>query len=67
MPDERGPRYPPWHGDSPGQDCDAFFGGLEKSRRHVMGDKKHYCKSDPSTASRYMLCDCTFVDALHRP
>lgn len=67
MPDERGARFPPWHGDMPGQDCDAFFGGLEKSRRRVMGDKKHYCKSDPSIAKRYVLCDCTFVDALHRP
>ncbi|OQD66665.1 hypothetical protein PENPOL_c004G04721 [Penicillium polonicum] len=42
MPDERGARFPPWHGDMPGQDCDAFFGGLEKNRRRVMDDKKHY-------------------------
>ncbi|KOS41871.1 hypothetical protein ACN38_g7252 [Penicillium nordicum] len=42
MPDERGPRFPPWHGDMPSPDCDAFFGGLEDNRRRVMGDKKHY-------------------------
>ncbi|OQE46325.1 hypothetical protein PENCOP_c001G04652 [Penicillium coprophilum] len=42
MPDERGARFPPWHGDMPGQDCDAFFGGLEKERKRVMGDRKHY-------------------------
>jgi hypothetical protein len=34
-------------GDMPGQDCDAFFGGLERARRRVMGDRKHYCKLDP--------------------
>ncbi|KAJ5208052.1 hypothetical protein N7449_002431 [Penicillium cf. viridicatum] len=42
MSDERGARFPPWHGDMRGQDCDAFFGGMEKNRRRVMGDKKHY-------------------------
>ncbi|KGO76730.1 Acyl-CoA N-acyltransferase [Penicillium italicum] len=42
MPDERGARFPPWHGDMPGQGCDAFFEGLEKERKRVMGDRKHY-------------------------
>ncbi|KAI3144547.1 hypothetical protein CBS147325_5307 [Penicillium roqueforti] len=42
MPDERGDRFPPWHGDMPGQVCDTFFGGLESERKRVMGDRKHY-------------------------
>ncbi|KAJ5514949.1 hypothetical protein N7463_004501 [Penicillium fimorum] len=28
MPEERGARFPPWHGDMPGQDCDGFFGAV---------------------------------------
>jgi hypothetical protein len=43
MPDERGPRFPPWHADMPSKDCDAFFGKLEVDRGRVMGARKHYC------------------------
>jgi hypothetical protein len=43
MPDQRGPRFPPWHADQPSQDCNAFFGKLEDDRKRVMGDRKHYC------------------------
>jgi hypothetical protein len=46
MLDERGPRFPPWHGDMPKQDCDTFFGGLDQERKRVMGDRKHYCELD---------------------
>ncbi|KAJ5774882.1 Acyl-CoA N-acyltransferase [Penicillium paradoxum] len=42
MPDERGPRFPPWHGDMPQTDCEKFFGSLESERKRVMGDRKHY-------------------------
>ncbi|KAJ6054137.1 uncharacterized protein N7446_010149 [Penicillium canescens] len=42
MPDQRGPRFPPWHADQPSQDCNAFFGKLEDDRKRVMGDRKHY-------------------------
>ena len=51
MPDERGGRFPSWHGDMPGPLCDAFFGGLESERRRVMGDRKHYCELDHLRAS----------------
>lgn len=43
MPAERGRRYPLWHEDMPGQDCDAFFQREENERRRVMGGQKHYC------------------------
>ncbi|OQD80283.1 hypothetical protein PENANT_c037G07134 [Penicillium antarcticum] len=36
MPNQRGPRFPPWHADMPAGDCDAFFGKLEDDRRRVM-------------------------------
>ncbi|SPO04577.1 uncharacterized protein DNG_07262 [Cephalotrichum gorgonifer] len=42
MPEERGARYPPWHGDMPGEVCDAFFVREEAERRRVMGDRRHY-------------------------
>lgn len=45
MPEERGRRWPPWHGDMPRQDCDDFLAGLESERKRVMGDVKHYCTS----------------------
>ncbi|WYZ37577.1 hypothetical protein EsH8_II_001083 [Colletotrichum jinshuiense] len=42
MPEGRGRRYPPWHGDMPGQLCDVFMQREEDERRRVMGDQKHY-------------------------
>lgn len=45
MPDERGCRFPPWHEDMPKQDCDNFFNTLERNRKRVFGDTKHYCMS----------------------
>ncbi|KPM38034.1 hypothetical protein AK830_g8534 [Neonectria ditissima] len=42
MPEDRGRRYPPWHEDTPGQECDALFEKVEAERRRVMGDQKHY-------------------------
>ncbi|KAJ5151714.1 hypothetical protein N7492_010009 [Penicillium capsulatum] len=42
MPDERGPRFPAWHSEQPSADNDAFFGRLERARRRVMGDRRHY-------------------------
>ncbi|KAJ5814481.1 hypothetical protein N7474_006258 [Penicillium riverlandense] len=42
MPDERGRRFPHWHADSPYQECEDFVDELEKARKRVMGDKKHY-------------------------
>lgn len=72
MPDERGDRFPPWHGDMPGQVCDTFFGGLESERRRVMGDRKHYCELDHSRASYLAACfvllgDCLLTLVKHRP
>lgn len=56
MADERGPRFPPWHGDMPQHDCDVFFGCLESERKRVMGDRKHYCEySVPCVHMLYML------------
>ncbi|KAI8657972.1 N-acetyltransferase domain-containing protein [Fusarium keratoplasticum] len=42
MPEERGRRYPPWHDDMPGEECQAFFQREEDERKRVMGDYKHY-------------------------
>ena len=47
MVDERGRRFPPWDAETPAPDADAFFDGLESERKRVMGDEKHYCRSDP--------------------
>ncbi|KAJ5624772.1 hypothetical protein N7510_001081 [Penicillium lagena] len=38
---QRGSRFPPWHAEMPGQDCDAFFTGLDRGRARIMGDKNH--------------------------
>ena len=40
---QRGSRFPPWHADMPGKDCDAFFTGLDRGRARIMGDKNHIC------------------------
>ncbi|KAL4799313.1 acetyltransferase [Aspergillus venezuelensis] len=40
--EERGRRYPPWHGDMPGTECDAFFEREESERVRVMGGIRHY-------------------------
>lgn len=45
MPKERGRRWPPWHADQPGRECEAFLETLERNRRRVMGESKHYCMS----------------------
>lgn len=57
MPEGRGRRYPPWHGDMPGQLCDVFMQREEDERRRVMGDQKHYCESSEPSAlsSDYVL------------
>src|SRR5437879_347580 len=39
--EERGRRYPPWHADSPADECESFFVGMEKVRRQLMGDTRH--------------------------
>lgn len=43
MPDERGRRWPAWHEDQPRQDCEEFLATLERNRKRVMGEGKHYC------------------------
>jgi hypothetical protein len=43
MPEERGPRFAPWHPEQPGPDCDAFFGGMEVKRKRLYGDRKNFC------------------------
>lgn len=40
---QRGSRFPLWHADMPGQDCDAFFARLDSERLKIMGDKSHIC------------------------
>ena len=46
MPEARGRRYPPWHEDMPGEECQAIFKREEDERKRVMGDYKHYCMED---------------------
>jgi len=46
MPEERGRRYPPWHEDMPGEECDVFFGKGERERERVMGGLTHFCPFD---------------------
>ena len=41
---DRGRRYPPWHDEQPGDECEAFFSKLDQDRTRVMGDLRHYCK-----------------------
>lgn len=48
MPEERGRRFPHWHADSPYQECEDLITTLEKERKRVMGDEKHYCMDDIS-------------------
>lgn len=45
MPDERGPRFPPWHEDMNKQECENFFNAMEINRKRIFGDMKHYCMS----------------------
>lgn len=42
-PEERGPRYPPWHNDMPRELCEAFVSRGESNRKRVMGNQKHIC------------------------
>ncbi|KAJ5494605.1 hypothetical protein N7463_010692 [Penicillium fimorum] len=42
MPDERGRRFPLWHADSPYQQCEHLISELEKARKRVMSNEKHY-------------------------
>lgn len=53
MPEERGRRFPPWHADSPQQACDDLIAGLDKERKRVMGDVKHYCMEEASLPYPY--------------
>lgn len=39
--EERGDRFPPWHGDM-NDGCSEFFGRLERQRRELLGGKKNY-------------------------
>ncbi|KAJ5720404.1 uncharacterized protein N7483_008338 [Penicillium malachiteum] len=41
LPEERGPRYPPWHEDMPKELCEAFVARGESNRRRIMGNTKH--------------------------
>ncbi|KAJ5702270.1 hypothetical protein N7488_009818 [Penicillium malachiteum] len=43
LPEERGPRYPPWHDDMPKDLCEAFVARGENNRRRIMGNTKHIC------------------------
>lgn len=43
MAEERGRRWPAWHEDQPRQECEEFLATLERNRRRVMGEGKHYC------------------------
>lgn len=52
MPKERGRRFPHWHADSPYQECEDVVAALEKERKRVMGDEKHYCMDDRSQNKR---------------
>lgn len=42
-PEERGPRYPPWHDDMPKELCEPFVSRGENNRKRVMGDLRHIC------------------------
>lgn len=39
----RGPRFPPWDADMPGDEATQVFDLLNGNRSRVMGDVKHYC------------------------
>ncbi|KAJ5627002.1 hypothetical protein N7528_004429 [Penicillium herquei] len=41
LPEERGPRYLPWHDDMPKELCEAFVTRGENNRRRIMGNTKH--------------------------
>ncbi|KAJ6008511.1 hypothetical protein N7540_012487 [Penicillium herquei] len=43
LPEERGPRYPPWHDDMPRELCDAFVARGDTNRKIIMGNTKHIC------------------------
>ena len=44
MPNIRGPRFPPWDLETPGELATNVFDSLNGNRDRVMGDLKHYCK-----------------------
>ncbi|KAJ5122772.1 acetyltransferase [Penicillium atrosanguineum] len=46
-PEERGPRYPPWHDDMPRELCEALVSRGESNRKRVMGDQKHIFATHP--------------------
>jgi hypothetical protein len=54
--EERGRRYPPWHADSPADECEAFFIEMEKVRRQIMGDTRHYCRISTHTPLSIYFC-----------
>ncbi|KAH8815539.1 acyl-CoA N-acyltransferase [Xylogone sp. PMI_703] len=39
--EERGPRFPPWHEDMPGEKVTNFFAGLETERKRLVGHGKN--------------------------
>lgn len=43
MPEERGPRFPPWHDQSLKKLLDPRLERVESERFRVMGGQKHYC------------------------
>lgn len=42
-PEERGPRFAPWHSGQPAEECDKFFGAMEVQRKKMYGKEKHFC------------------------
>ncbi|KAJ4313777.1 hypothetical protein N0V84_009238 [Fusarium piperis] len=65
MPEERGRRYPPWHQDMPGEECQAFFQREEDERERVMGDQKHYCREHSAPWEVLELMKQTSTHLLH--
>ena len=41
--EERGPRFAPFVDDMDHKSCGEFVEGMDRSRRRLMGDRKHYC------------------------
>ncbi|KAJ5101412.1 hypothetical protein NUU61_003634 [Penicillium alfredii] len=54
--DVRGSRFPPWHEDMPGRDCEQFFGRLDSERRVIMGERKHFYLDMLGTDPAYRRC-----------
>lgn len=42
LPNERGPRFPPWAVETPSGEASQVFDMLERNRDRVMGNSKHY-------------------------